>query len=146
MRLVKSYTGYAECACKSERECIVFMTRGTIKLSERELTDMEKVLRVPKENRHLGKLRPLFRKYGFQPLVFECQRRAIEKVSKKGETNTKKGKPPMLVLVDDILFHKGARKHQVKPVHRPKSQEKVFKIAASKQAEAEAIGCAAAIV
>ncbi|KAM1942663.1 hypothetical protein ACFX15_011106 [Malus domestica] len=125
MRLMKACTGYAECACHNERERIVFVTRGTIKLSGRELADVEKVLRVPKEDRHLGKLRPLFRKYGFQPLVSECQRRAMEKVGKKGETNAKKGKAPMLVHVDDILFHKGARKHW---------------------AEAKAIECAAAIV
>ncbi|CAN6686905.1 unnamed protein product [Malus baccata var. baccata] len=52
----------------------------------------------------------------------------------------------MLVPVDDILFHKGARKHRVKPTPKPKSQENVLKIAASRKAEAEAIGCAAAIV
>ncbi|KAB2634425.1 hypothetical protein D8674_038288 [Pyrus ussuriensis x Pyrus communis] len=50
--------------------------KGTIKFSGRELVDVEKMLRVPKEDRHLGKLRPLFQKYGFQPLVSECQRRA----------------------------------------------------------------------
>ncbi|CAN6573607.1 unnamed protein product [Malus baccata var. baccata] len=140
MRPVKACTGYAECACRSERERVVFnkrkayctwkkrwcflyndwehakgvtperrvpthfqtidLTRGTIKLSGQELADVEKVLRVLKEDRHLGKLRPLFRKYGFQPLVSECQRRAKE----------------------------------------------VLKVAASKKAEAEAIGCAAAIV
>ncbi|KAM2774271.1 hypothetical protein COP1_019174 [Malus domestica] len=77
MRLVKTCTGYAECACGSKRERIVFVMRGTIKLSGRDLADIEKVLRVPKEDRHLGKLRPLFRKYDFQPLVSECQRRAI---------------------------------------------------------------------
>ncbi|CAN6547723.1 unnamed protein product [Malus baccata var. baccata] len=136
MRLVKACTGYAECACRSERERIVFgkkkvyctwknrwcflyndweyakgvtperlvpthfqtaVTRGTIKLSGWELADIEKVLRVPKEDRHLGKLGPLFRKY-------------VEKVGKKGETNAKKGKSPMLVPIDDILFHKGARR------------------------------------
>ncbi|XP_050133219.1 uncharacterized protein LOC126609320 [Malus sylvestris] len=52
----------------------------------------------------------------------------------------------MLVPIDDILFHKGARKHQVRPTPKPKSQEKVFKIPASKKVEAEAIECAAAIV
>ncbi|KAB2634503.1 hypothetical protein D8674_038359 [Pyrus ussuriensis x Pyrus communis] len=133
MRPMKACPGYAECACRSERERIVFVTRGNIKLSGRELADVEKVLRVPKEDRHLGKLRPLFRKYDFQPLVSECQRRAMEKVSKKGGTSTNKGKTPILVLVDDILFHKGARKRRVRPAPRPKSQE-------------EAIGCAAAIV
>ncbi|KAM2317433.1 hypothetical protein ACFX1S_001150 [Malus domestica] len=107
------------------------VTRGTIKLSGHELADVEKVLRVPKEDRHLGKLRPLFRKYGFQPLVSECQRRAMEKVGKKVETSTKKRRVPVLVPSEDILFHKEARKHRV---------------AASKKAEAEAIGCAAAIV
>ena len=126
---------------------------------------------MPKEDRHLGKLRPLFRKYGFQPLVSECQRRAsklclsfrplfllqscipyfdfscsVEKVGKKGETKAKKGKAPMLVPVDDILFHKGARKHRVRPTPKPKSQEEVLKIDASNKAKAEAIGCAATIV
>ncbi|XP_050156040.1 uncharacterized protein LOC126629928 [Malus sylvestris] len=52
----------------------------------------------------------------------------------------------MLVPVDDILFHMGARKHWVRPTPKPKSQEEVIKIAASKKAEAEAIGCAATIV
>ncbi|CAN6541230.1 unnamed protein product [Malus baccata var. baccata] len=146
MRPVKACTGYAQCACRSERERIVFVTRGTIKLSGRELADIEKVLRVPKEDRHLGKLRLLFRKYGFQPLVLECQRRAMEKVGKKGETNAKQGKAFMLVPVDDILFHKGARKHRVRPTSKPKSQEEVLKIAASKKAEAEAIECATTIV
>ncbi|KAB2630918.1 S ribonuclease [Pyrus ussuriensis x Pyrus communis] len=159
-RLVKACPGYAECACRSERERIVFVTRGNIKLFGQELADVEKVLRVPKEDRHLGKLRPLFRKYGFQPLVSECQKRAnklypsfhplfllqMEKVSKKWGTSTKKGKAPMLVPVDDILFHNGARKHWVRLAPIPKSQEKVFKITASKRAEVEAIGCAATIV
>ncbi|KAM2563914.1 hypothetical protein TB2_012259 [Malus domestica] len=122
------------------------VTRKTIKLSGRELVDIEKVLRVPKEDRHLGKLQPLFRKYGFQPLMSECERRAMEKVGKKGETNAKKRKAPMLVPVDDILFHKGARKHRVRPSLKPESQEEVLKVAASKKAEAEAIGCAATIV
>ncbi|KAB2626303.1 hypothetical protein D8674_017963 [Pyrus ussuriensis x Pyrus communis] len=132
MRPVKACPGYAEYACRSEREHIVF---GNIKLLGQELADVEKVLRVPKEDRHLGKLRPLFRKYDFQPLMSECQRRAMEKVSKKGGTSTKKGKTPMLVPVDDIL-----------PTPRPKSQEEVLKITASKKAEAEAIGWVAAIV
>ncbi|XP_050147379.1 uncharacterized protein LOC126622672 [Malus sylvestris] len=52
----------------------------------------------------------------------------------------------MLVPVDDILFHKGARKHWVRPTPKPKSQEEVLKIAALKKAEAKAIGCAATIV
>ncbi|RXH78721.1 hypothetical protein DVH24_002239 [Malus domestica] len=52
----------------------------------------------------------------------------------------------MLVLIDNILFHKGARNHRVKPIPRLKSQEEVLKIATSKRAEAEAIRCAAAIV
>ncbi|CAN6553647.1 unnamed protein product [Malus baccata var. baccata] len=115
MRPVKACTGYNECTCR--------MTRGTIKLSRWELADVEKVLRVPKENRHL-----------------------VEKMGKKWETSAKKGKAPMLVPIDDILFHKRARKHRVKPALKPKSQEEVFKIAASKKAEAEAIGCVAAIV
>ncbi|CAN6719972.1 unnamed protein product [Malus baccata var. baccata] len=98
-----------------QRMLSFIVTRGTIKLCGQELADVEKVLRVPKEDRHLGKLRPLFRKYCFQPLVSECQRRAMEKVGKKVETRTKKRRVPMLV-------------------------------AASTKAEAEAIGCAAAIV
>ncbi|KAB2605850.1 hypothetical protein D8674_005567 [Pyrus ussuriensis x Pyrus communis] len=134
MRPVKVCTGYAECACRSERERIVFVTRGTIKLSEWEIVDVEKVLKVPKEDRHLGKLWPLFRNYGFQPLVSECQRRAIEKVSRKEGTSTKKEKAPMLVPVDDILL-----------APRPKSQEEVLKITALKKAEDKAIGCAVAI-
>ncbi|KAM2481836.1 hypothetical protein PS1_005301 [Malus domestica] len=157
MRPVKACTGYAEYACWSERERVVFdkrkayctwkkLTRGTIKLSGHELADVEKVLRVPKEDRHLGKLRPLFRKYGFQPLVSECQRRAMEKVGKKVETSTKKRRVPMLVPSEDILFHKEARKHRVRPIIKTKSREEVLKVAASKKAEAEAIGCAAAIV
>ncbi|CAN6727076.1 unnamed protein product [Malus baccata var. baccata] len=52
----------------------------------------------------------------------------------------------MLVPVDDILFHKGARKHRVRPTPKPRSQKEVLKIATSKKAEAEAIGCVAAIV
>ncbi|XP_050154814.1 uncharacterized protein LOC126628941 [Malus sylvestris] len=183
MRPVKACTGYAECACRSERERVVFdkrkayctwkkhwcflyndwehakgvtperrvpthfqtvVTRGTIKLSGQELADVEKVLRVPKEDRHLGKLRPLFRKYGFQPLVSECQRRAMEKVGKKVETSTKKMRVPMLVPSEDILFHKEAHKHRVRPIIKTKSREEVIKVAVSKKAEA--IGCAAAIV
>ncbi|CAN6571572.1 unnamed protein product [Malus baccata var. baccata] len=162
MRSVKSCTGYAECAYRSERECVIFgkkkayctwkkrwcflyndwehakgvkperrvpthfqtvVTRGTIKLSGQELADVEKVLRVPKEDRHL-----------------------VENVGKKGDTSTKKRKAPMLVPVEDILFHKEARKHQVRPSPKHKSQEQVIKIAASKKAEAEAISCAAAII
>ncbi|KAM0966191.1 hypothetical protein ACFX2C_021990 [Malus domestica] len=189
MRPVKACTGYAECACRSERERVVFykrkayctwkkrwcflyndweydkgvtlerrvpthfqtiflhaVTRGTIKLAGQELADVEKVLRVPKEDKHLGKLRPLFRKYGFQPLVSKCQRRAMEKVGKKVETSTKKMRVPMLVPSEDILFHKEARNHQVRPIIKTKSREKVLKVAALKKAEAEAIGCAAAIV
>ncbi|CAN6551873.1 unnamed protein product [Malus baccata var. baccata] len=114
MRPVKACTGYAECACRSEKERTVFVTRGTIKLSGQELADIENVLRVPKEDRHLGKLQPLFRKYGFQALVSKCQRRAT-------------------------------LKHRVRPTPKPKLQEEVLKIAASKKVEAEAIGYAATI-
>ncbi|CAN6555152.1 unnamed protein product [Malus baccata var. baccata] len=135
MRPVKACTGYAECACRSERERVVFdkkrrtahgrnvVTRGTIKLCGQELADVEKVLRVPKEDRHL-----------------------VEKVGKKVETSTKKMRVPMLVPSEDILFHKEACKHQVRPIIKTKSREEVLKVAASKKAEAEAIGCAAAIV
>ncbi|KAB2626286.1 hypothetical protein D8674_017946 [Pyrus ussuriensis x Pyrus communis] len=94
MRPMKACSEYAECACRSERERIVF----------------------------------------------------VEKVSKKGGTSTKKGKAPMLVPVDDILFHKGARKHQVRSAPRPKSHEEVLTITATKKAEAKAIRCAATIV
>ncbi|KAB2621456.1 GRIP domain-containing protein RUD3-like [Pyrus ussuriensis x Pyrus communis] len=45
-----------------------------------------------------------------------------------------------------FFFHKGARKHRVKPIPRPKSQEEVLKIATSKRVEAKAIGCAVVIV
>ncbi|CAN6714365.1 unnamed protein product [Malus baccata var. baccata] len=99
------------------------LTRGTIKLSGQELADVEKVLRVPKEDRYL-----------------------VEKVGKKVETSTKKRRVPMLVPSEDILFHKEARKHRVRPIIKTKSREEVLKVAASKKAEAEAIGCAAAIV
>ncbi|KAB2596043.1 hypothetical protein D8674_031493 [Pyrus ussuriensis x Pyrus communis] len=157
MCLVKACTGYAECACWSERERIVFgkkkayctwKNRCAIKFSGQELADVKKVLRVPKEDRHLGKLRPLFQKYSFQPYCipyfdFSC---SLEKVSKKWGTSTKKRKTYMLVLVDDILFHKKVCKHRVRPASRPKSQDEVFKITASKKVEVEAIKCAAAIV
>ncbi|CAN6687495.1 unnamed protein product [Malus baccata var. baccata] len=99
------------------------VTRGTIKLCGQELADVEKVLRVPKEDRHL-----------------------VEKVGKKVETSTKKMRVPMLVPSEDILFHKEACKHQVRPIIKTKSREEVLKVAASKKAEAEAIGYAAAIV
>ncbi|XP_070661181.1 uncharacterized protein [Malus domestica] len=99
------------------------LTRGTIKLSGQELADVEKVLRVPKEDRYL-----------------------VEKVGKKVETSTKKRRAPMLVPSEDILFHKEARKHRVRPIIKTKSREEILKVAASKKAEAEAIGCAAAIV
>ncbi|KAB2617611.1 hypothetical protein D8674_013480 [Pyrus ussuriensis x Pyrus communis] len=59
----------------------------------------------------------------FYIIWMECG--LVEKVSKKRETSTKKwkigtkkGKATMLVSVDDILFHKGARKHRVKPISR----------------------------
>ncbi|TQE10164.1 hypothetical protein C1H46_004220 [Malus baccata] len=126
MHSAKSSTGNVECACRSEKERIVFVSKKAIKLSRQELADVKKVLRVPKEDRHLGKLRPLFQKY-------------VEKMSKKGKTT-------MLVLVDNILFHKGARNHRVKPIPMLKSQEEVLKIATSKRAEIEAIRCVAAIV
>ena len=70
----------------------------------------------------------------------------MEKVGKKVETSTKKMIVPMLVPSKDILFHKEARKHRVRPIIKTKSREEVLKVAASKKAEAEAIGCAAAIV
>ncbi|KAM1519011.1 hypothetical protein ACFX1Z_021876 [Malus domestica] len=162
MRPVKTCTGYAECACRSEIERVVFykrtayciwkkrwcflyndrghakgvtperrvpthfqtiflhaMTRGTIKLAGQELADVEKVLRVPKEDKHL-----------------------VEKVGKKVETSTKKRRVPMLVPSEDILFHK----HRVRPIIKTNSREEVLKVAALKKAEAEAIRCDAAIV
>ncbi|KAM2729198.1 hypothetical protein EV1_000617 [Malus domestica] len=70
----------------------------------------------------------------------------LEKMGKKEETSAKKRKVPMLVPVDDILFHKGARKHRVRPASRPKSHDEVLKIITLKKAEAEAIGCAITII
>ncbi|CAN6546984.1 unnamed protein product [Malus baccata var. baccata] len=105
MRPVKACTGYAECACRSERERVVFDKREAY-----------------------------------------CTWKKLEKVGKKVETSTKKRRVPMLVPLEDILFHKEARKHRVRPIIKTKSREEVLKVAASKKAEAEAIGCAAAIV
>ncbi|CAN6678069.1 unnamed protein product [Malus baccata var. baccata] len=105
MRPVKACTGYAECACRSERERVVFNKRKSY-----------------------------------------CTWKKLEKVGKKVETSTKKRRVPMLVPSEDILFHKEARKHRVRPIIKTKSREEVLKVAASKKAEAEAIGCAAAIV
>ncbi|CAN6717305.1 unnamed protein product [Malus baccata var. baccata] len=105
MRPVKACTGYAECACRSERERVVFNKRKSY-----------------------------------------CTWKKLEKVGKKVETSTKKRRVPMLVPSEDILFHKEARKHRVRPIIKTKSREEILKVAASKKAEAEAIGCAAAIV
>ncbi|KAB2617444.1 hypothetical protein D8674_013313 [Pyrus ussuriensis x Pyrus communis] len=44
MRLAKSSTGYVECACRSEKEHIVFVSKKAIKLSGQELADVQKVL------------------------------------------------------------------------------------------------------
>ncbi|CAN6711741.1 unnamed protein product [Malus baccata var. baccata] len=52
----------------------------------------------------------------------------------------------MLVPSEGMLFHKEARKHRVRPVIKPKSQDKVLKIAATRKAEVGAIRCAAAII
>ncbi|KAM2483005.1 hypothetical protein ACFX1W_040695 [Malus domestica] len=92
MHSAESSTGYDECACWSEKGWAYdrstkpehhilthFQTvvlKKAIKLFGQELADAEKMLRVPKEDRHLGKLLPLFQKYGLQPLLFECQRQA----------------------------------------------------------------------
>ncbi|CAN6552503.1 unnamed protein product [Malus baccata var. baccata] len=133
--LIEFYIIWMECG---------LVIQGTIKLSGRELANVEKVLRVPKEDRHLGKLRPLFESTVSSPYCRSAKDE--QKVGKKGETNAKKGKTSMLVPVDDILFHKGARKYRVRPTPKPKSQEEVLKIATSKKAKAEAIGCTAAIV
>ncbi|KAB2602939.1 hypothetical protein D8674_003944 [Pyrus ussuriensis x Pyrus communis] len=89
---------------------------------------------------------PFFHQWRYYYKMHPMKTCTVEKVSKKWGTSTKKGKTPMLVLVYDILFHKEARKHQVRPSLKPKSQEEVLKITASKKAEAEAIGCATAIV
>ncbi|TQE07074.1 hypothetical protein C1H46_007342 [Malus baccata] len=64
MRPAKSSIGYDECACRSEKVRIVFVLKKAIKLSGQELADAKKVLKVPKEDRHLDKLLPLFQKYG----------------------------------------------------------------------------------
>ncbi|KAM2724188.1 hypothetical protein EV1_027046 [Malus domestica] len=185
MRPAKSCTGYAECACRSERERIVYgkkkayytwknrwcflyndweydkgvtperrvlthfqtvVTRGTIKLFGQELSDIEKVLRVPKEDRHLSKLRPLFRRYGFQPLVSESQGRSMEKVSKKIGTSTHKRKAPVLVPSEDILPHKKIHKSRGEPSVRPKSQDGVLKGPAFRKTGVEAVENAAAVV
>ncbi|KAM1340529.1 hypothetical protein ACFX2H_038907 [Malus domestica] len=176
MRPAKSCTGYAECACQSERERIVYgkkkayyiwknrwcflyndweydkgvtperLTRGTIKLFGQELSDIEKVLRVPKEDRHLSKLRPLFRRYGFQPLVSESQGRSMEKVSKKTGTSTNKRKAPVLVPSEDILPHKKIHKFRGEPSVRPKSQDGVLKGPAFRKTGVEAVENDAAVV
>ncbi|XP_050125513.1 uncharacterized protein LOC126602639 [Malus sylvestris] len=185
MRPAKSCTGYAECACRSERERIVYgkkkayytwknrwcflyndweydkgvtperrvlthfqtvVTRGTIQLFGQELSDIEKVLRVPKEDRHLSKLRPLFRRYGFQPLVSESQGRSMEKVSKKTGTSTHKRKAPVLVPSEDILPHKKIHKFRGEPSVRPKSQDVVLKGPAFRKTGVKAVDNAAAVV
>ncbi|XP_050102154.1 uncharacterized protein LOC126582175 [Malus sylvestris] len=185
MRPAKSCTGYAECACRSERERIVYgkkkayytwknrwcflyndweydkgvtperrvlthfqtvVTRGTIQLFGQELSDIEKVLRVPKEDRHLSKLRPLFRRYGFQPLVSESQGRSMEKVSKKTGTSTHKRRAPVLVPSEDILPHKKIHKFREEPSVRPKSQDGVLKGPAFRKTGVEAVENAAAVV
>ncbi|KAM1503185.1 hypothetical protein ACFXTO_028451 [Malus domestica] len=129
MRPAKSCTGYAECACRSERERIVYgkkkayytwknrwcflyndweydkgvtPERRVLTHFQTELSDIEKVLRVPKEDRHLSKLRPLFRRYGFQPLVSESQGRSMEKVSKKTGTSTHKRRAPVKTGVEAV--------------------------------------------
>ncbi|KAM1460845.1 hypothetical protein ACFXTO_046092 [Malus domestica] len=185
MRPAKSCTGYAECACRSERERIVYgkkkayytwknrwcflyndweydkgvtperrvlthfqtvVTRGTIQLFGQELSDIEKVLRVPKEDRHLSKLRPLFRRYGFQPLVSESQGRSMEKVSKKTGTSTHKRKAPVLVPSEDILPHKKIHKFRGEPSVRPKSQDGVLKGPAFRKTGVKTVDDATAVV
>ncbi|KAM2397688.1 hypothetical protein ACFXTH_034460 [Malus domestica] len=173
MRPAKSCTGYAECACRSERERIVYgkkkayytwknrwcflyndweydkgvtPERRVLTHFQTELSDIEKVLRVPKEDRHLSKLRPLFRRYGFQPLVSESQGRSMEKVSKKTGTSTNKRKAPVLVPSEDILPHKKIHKFRGEPSVRPKSQDGVLKGPAFRKTGVEAVENAAAIV
>ncbi|KAM2433745.1 hypothetical protein PS1_023923 [Malus domestica] len=111
-----------------------------------ELSDIEKVLRVPKEDRHLSKLRPLFRRYGFQPLVSESQGRSMEKVSKKTGTSTNKRKAPVLVPSEDILPHKKIHKFRGEPSVRPKSQDGVLKGHAFRKTGVKAVENAAAVV
>ncbi|KAM1187262.1 hypothetical protein ACFX2J_023216 [Malus domestica] len=173
MRPAKSCTGYAECACRSERERIVYgkkkayytwknrwcflyndweydkgvtPERRVLTHFQTELSDIEKVLRVPKEDRHLSKLRPLFRRYGFQPLVSESQGRSMEKVSKKTETSTNKRKAPVLVPSEDILPHKKIHKFRGEPSVRPKSQDGVLKGLAFRKTGVETVENAAAVV
>ncbi|KAM1665829.1 hypothetical protein ACFX1X_045529 [Malus domestica] len=173
MRPAKSCTGYAECACRSERERIVYgkkkayytwknrwcflyndweydkgvtPERRVLTHFQTELSDIEKVLRVPKEDRHLSKLRPLFRRYGFQPLVSESQGRSMEKVSKKTGTSTHKRKAPVLVPSEDILPHKKIHKFRGEPSVRPKSQDGVLKGPAFRKTGVEAVENAAAVV
>ncbi|KAM1520729.1 hypothetical protein ACFX10_011072 [Malus domestica] len=172
MRPAKSCTGYAECACRSERERIVYgkkkayytwknrwcflyndweydkgvtPERRVLTHFQTELSDIEKVLRVPKEDRHLSKLRPLFRRYGFQPLVSESQGRSMEKVSKKTETSTNKRKAPVLVPSEDILPHKKIHKFRGEPSVRPKSQDGVLKGPAFRKTGVEAVENAAVV-
>ncbi|KAM1872507.1 hypothetical protein ACFX13_006456 [Malus domestica] len=173
MHPAKSCTGYAECACRSERERIVYgkkkayytwknrwcflyndweydkgvtPERRVLTHFQTELSDIEKVLRVPKEDRHLSKLRPLFRRYGFQPLVFESQGRSMEKVSKKTGTSTHKRRAPVLVPSEDILPHKKIHKFRGEPSVRPKSQDGVLKGPAFRKTGVEAVENAAAVV
>ncbi|KAM1357191.1 hypothetical protein ACFX2H_031034 [Malus domestica] len=173
MRPAKSCTGYAECACRSERERIVYgkkkayytwknrwcflyndweydkgvtPERRVLTHFQIELSDIEKVLRVPKEDRHLSKLRPLFRRYGFQPLVSESQGRSMEKVSKKTGTSTHKRRAPVLVPSEDILPHKKIHKFRGEPSVRPKSQDGVLKGPAFRKTGVEAVENAAAVV
>ncbi|KAM1377319.1 hypothetical protein ACFX1Q_038827 [Malus domestica] len=173
MRPAKSCTGYAKCACRSERERIVYgkkkayytwknrwcflyndweydkgvtPERRVLTHFQTELSDIEKVLRVPKEDRHLSKLRPLFRRYGFQPLVSESQGRSMEKVSKKTGTSTNKRKAPVLVPSEDILPHKKIHKFRGEPSVRPKSQDGVLKGPAFRKTGVEAVENAAAVV
>ncbi|KAM1220759.1 hypothetical protein ACFX2J_008509 [Malus domestica] len=173
MRPAKSCTGYAECACRSERERIVYgkkkayytwknrwcflyndweydkgvtPERRVLTHFQTELSDIEKVLRVPKEDRHLSKLRPLFRRYGFQPLVSESQGRSMEKVSKKTGTSTHKRKAPVLVPSEDILPHKKIHKFRGEPSVTPKSQDVVLKGPAFRKTGVKAVDNAAAVV
>ncbi|CAN6695854.1 unnamed protein product [Malus baccata var. baccata] len=145
MRPVKACTGYAECECRSERERIVFGKKNAYCTWKNRwcflYNDWEYAKGVTPERR----VSTHFQTFP-APGVGIPETSNVEKVGKKGETNAKKGKAPMLVLVDDILFHKGSRKHRVRSTPKPKSQEGVLKIAASKKVEAEAIECAATIV
>ncbi|KAB2625528.1 GRIP domain-containing protein RUD3-like [Pyrus ussuriensis x Pyrus communis] len=103
---------YAECACRSERERIVFGKKKAY------CTWKNRWCFLHNDWEHVRGVTP---------------KRCVPTHFQTIGTSTKKGKSPMLVPVNDILFHKGARKHRVRPTPRPKSQKEVLKITASKK-------------